>query len=77
MTTGWIYRPPGGHTVSQGLARTLASSSSKRGCDGDLLCNSGNSNQGSVTTLERWDGEGGGRDVQLGGNMGKPIADSC
>ena len=77
MITGRIYRPPRGHTVSQGLARTLASSSSKRGCDGDLLCNSGNSNQGLVTTLERWDGEGGGRDVKLRGNMGKPIADSC
>ena len=27
--------------------------------------------------LERGDGEGGGRDVQVGGDMGKPTADSC
>ena len=27
--------------------------------------------------LEGWDEEGGGRDGQVGGNMGKPIADSC
>ena len=26
--------------------------------------------------LEGWDGEGGGRDVQVGGNMGKHMADS-
>ena len=28
-------------------------------------------------SLEGWDGEGGGRRVQVGGNMGKPMADSC
>ena len=27
--------------------------------------------------LERRDGEEGGRDVQVGGDMGKPMADSC
>ena len=27
--------------------------------------------------LEGWDGEGGLRYVQLGGNIGKPMADSC
>ena len=27
--------------------------------------------------LEGWDGEGGGRDIQVGGDMGKPMADSC
>ena len=27
--------------------------------------------------LEGWDGQGGGREVQEGGNMGKPMADSC
>ena len=27
--------------------------------------------------LEGWDGEGGGRKVQVGGTMGKPMADSC
>ena len=26
---------------------------------------------------ERWDWEGGGRDVQVGGDMDKPMADSC
>ena len=26
---------------------------------------------------EGWDGEGGGKDVQVGGDMGKPVADSC
>ena len=32
---------------------------------------------GLCDNLEGWDGEGRGRDVQLGGNMGKPTADSC
>ena len=27
--------------------------------------------------IEGWDGEGGGRDVQVGGDMGQPMADSC
>ena len=27
--------------------------------------------------LEGWDGEGGGRDVQVGGDRVKPTADSC
>ena len=26
--------------------------------------------------LEEWDGEGGGRDVQVGGDMDKPMAES-
>ena len=26
---------------------------------------------------EGWDGEGGERDVQVGGDMGKPMIDSC
>ena len=26
--------------------------------------------------LEGWDGEGGGRDVQVGGDTGKPMSDS-
>ena len=47
----WVdLRTTRGCTISQGLARTLASPSSKRGCDRDLLCNSGSSNQGSVIT---------------------------
>ena len=32
---------------------------------------------GFINNLEMWDGEGGGRDVQVGGDMGKPMADSC
>ena len=27
--------------------------------------------------LEGWDGEGGGKDGQVGGDMGKPMADTC
>ena len=27
--------------------------------------------------LEGWDGEVGGRDVQVGGDMSKPMAESC
>ena len=27
--------------------------------------------------LEGWDGEGGGRDVQVGGDIGKLTSDSC
>ena len=27
--------------------------------------------------LEEWDGVGDGRDVQVGGNIGNPMADSC
>ena len=32
---------------------------------------------GLISNLEGWDGEGGGRDIQVGGDMGKPMADSC
>ena len=32
---------------------------------------------GVDNNLEGWNGEGGGRDVQAGRNMGKVIADSC
>ena len=31
---------------------------------------------GLGNNLEGWDGEGGGKDVQVGGDMGKPMADS-
>ena len=33
--------------------------------------------QGLCDKLEGWDGEGYGREVQEGGNMGVPMADSC
>ena len=32
---------------------------------------------GFSNNLEEWDGEGGGRDVQVGADMDKPMADSC
>ena len=32
---------------------------------------------GVCNNLERWDGEGGGREVQEGRNIGIPVADSC
>ena len=32
---------------------------------------------GLNNNLEGWDGEAGGRDVQEGGDMGKPMVDSC
>ena len=28
-------------------------------------------------SLQWWGGEGGGREVQVGGNMSQPMADSC
>ena len=42
---------------------------------GNFLYESGNSNQGSVT--EGRDGIGGGRQIQEGGNICIPMADSC
>ena len=33
--------------------------------------------QGLCINLEGWDGEGGGREFQKGGNICKPMADSC
>ena len=33
--------------------------------------------QGLCINLEGWDGEGGGREVQKGGNICIPTADSC
>ena len=40
-----------------------------------------NMTQGTQTglrnKLEGWDGKGDGRDVQIGGDMGKPMANSC
>ena len=38
---------------------------------------SGNSNQGLCLNLERWDGEGDGKEVQNGGHISIPMADSC
>ena len=33
--------------------------------------------QGLCINLEGWDGAGDGREVQDGGDMGVPVADSC
>ena len=33
--------------------------------------------QGLCINLEGWDGEGGGREVQTGGDICMPMADSC
>ena len=33
--------------------------------------------QGLCDKLEAWDGEGDGKEVQKGGDMGVPMADSC
>ena len=32
---------------------------------------------GLCNNLEKWDGEGDRKYVQVGGDMGKPMADSC
>ena len=45
--------------------------------NGNLLYGSGNSNSSSVTTLEGWDVEGDGREVQEGGDICISMADSC
>ena len=45
--------------------------------NGNLLYGSGNSNRGSCINLEGWDGEADGREVQNGGDMCTPMADSC
>ena len=45
---------------------------------GNLLYVSGNSNRGSVSTLEGWgDGEEDGQEVQKGGDICIPMVDSC
>ena len=43
----------------------------------NLLYGSGNSKQGLCINLEGWDGEGDGREVQKGGDICIPMADSC
>jgi len=42
-----------------------------------LPYSSGNSNRGSVSTLEGWVGEGDEREVQKGEDICIPMADSC
>ena len=43
----------------------------------NLLYDSGNSNRGSCINLQGWNGEGDKREVQNGGDMCTPMADSC
>ena len=44
---------------------------------GNLLYDAGSSNQVPCDNLEGWDGVGGRREVQEGGNICTPMADSC
>ena len=48
----------------------------KQIANGNVLCDSGNSNRGSVT-IYRGDGEGGGREVQEGRDIYMPMSGSC
>ena len=48
----------------------------KQRASGNLVYDSGNSNQGSVMTLW-WEGLGGGPEVQDGGHIRAPMPDSC
>ena len=43
----------------------------------EICCDSGNSNWGSVTNLEGWERAGSGREVQEGGDICTPMANSC
>ena len=43
----------------------------------NLLYGSGNSNRGLCVNLEEWEGAGDGREVQKGGDICTPMADSC
>ena len=54
---------------------TLAQPSARRMASGDVLCASGNSNGGSIST-QRGGMWGVGREVQEGGDVCMPMADS-
>ena len=43
----------------------------------NLLYGTGNWEKGLCVSLEEWDGKGGGREFQEGGDMCIPMADSC
>ena len=45
--------------------------------NGNLLYGSGDWEKGLCVSLEEWDGKGGGREFQEGGDMCIPMADSC
>ena len=44
---------------------------------GDIFKSSGSQKPVVCDNLEQWDGVGGGRDVQEGGDLGIPMTDSC
>ena len=44
---------------------------------GNLLCDARSSNPVLSDTLEGWNGVGSGKEVQEGGDMCVPMADSC
>ena len=44
---------------------------------GNLLCDSGSSKPVFCDNLEVWGGVGGGREIQEGGDICIPMADSC
>ena len=49
----------------------------KWAANGNLLFDSKNTNIGSVNKLEGWERVGGGREVQEGGDICTPLANSC
>ena len=56
---------------------TYALSYAKQIASGDLLHNTGSSNQGLCDNLEEWVGVGDGKEVQEGGDICISAADSC
>ena len=49
----------------------------KQTASGSLFCDAGSSNLVLCDNLEGWDRVGGGREIQEGGNICIPTADSC
>ena len=49
----------------------------KQRAGGNLLCDAGSSNPVFCDNLEGWDEAGGRREVQAGGDICMPVADSC
>ena len=61
----------------EGSIETYTSPCVKWTASGNLLYDAGSSNLVLCDNLEGWDGEGGEREVQEGGDIGIPMADSC
>ena len=66
-----------GHGKMRGEGEMYGESTLCKIANGNLLYGSGNSNSSSVTTLEGWDVEGDGSEVQEGGDICISMADSC